>query len=40
MKKQTMLDNAMANFERAAELLHGEFTDDMLAKLRQPKERS
>ncbi|MCC7299850.1 MAG: Glu/Leu/Phe/Val dehydrogenase [Verrucomicrobia bacterium] len=40
MKKQTMLDNALANFDRAAALLKDEFCPDMIEKLRHPKERS
>lgn len=40
MKKKTMLSNALANFDRAAALLQGEFNSDLVNKLRQPKERS
>ncbi|MCL2639842.1 MAG: Glu/Leu/Phe/Val dehydrogenase [Phycisphaerales bacterium] len=35
----TILTNALANFDRAAELLRGQFDDNLLAALREPKER-
>ena len=40
MKKQTMLNNALENFDRAAALLAGEFSSDLLKTLRHPKERT
>lgn len=40
MKKQTMLNNALENFDRAAALLAGEFSPDLLKTLRHPKERT
>ncbi|MCL2648054.1 MAG: Glu/Leu/Phe/Val dehydrogenase [Phycisphaerales bacterium] len=35
----TILTNALANFDRAADLLKGQFGADLLAVLREPKER-
>ncbi|MCF7839134.1 MAG: Glu/Leu/Phe/Val dehydrogenase [Candidatus Marinimicrobia bacterium] len=39
-KNETMLDHALANFDRAAALLAAEFSPGLLGKLRQPKERT
>ena len=40
MKKTTMLESALTNFDRAAGLVRGEFDADLLEQVRQPKERS
>lgn len=39
MKSATMLENALANFDRVASVLSKEFGEDLLAKIRVPKER-
>lgn len=40
MSAKTMLDHALVNFDRTAELLEGEFPADLLLKMREPRERS
>lgn len=39
MNGRTMLDYALENFDRTARLLEGEFPPDLLARMREPKER-
>jgi glutamate dehydrogenase (NAD(P)+) len=39
MKKQSILETSLANFDRAAALLKGEVTPDVLAQVRMPLER-
>jgi glutamate dehydrogenase/leucine dehydrogenase len=40
MSEATLLTHALANYDRTAECLRGEFSDDLLAKIRRPQERS
>ena len=40
MSENTLLAHALANYDRAAALLKDEFAEDLLAKNRQPQERS
>lgn len=40
MQTGSMLDNALANFDRAAKLVRDEFGPDLLEQIRLPKERS
>ena len=40
MSANTLLAHALANYDRAAAMLKGEFAEDLLAKNRQPQERS
>ncbi len=40
MPEKSMLHNALENFDRTVPLLRGEFPPDLLAKMRDPKERS
>jgi glutamate dehydrogenase (NAD(P)+) len=40
MNENSMLAHALANFDRTAERLRGEFAPDLLAKIREPQERS
>jgi len=40
MTTNPMLEHALANFDQTAQLLRGEFSPDLLLKMREPKERS
>ncbi len=39
MAKDTILNNALANYNRGKEMLKGEFPDEILDKIQEPKER-